>query len=232
MSSTNEQFAVLNAKLKEANVVKDEYIGRFLSLCAQYVDKLDNYRKMVNKKMKNKELEELYRITKSTELKEEEIEELNQNFDSVFLHLHAHTRMYAYIIYNLKDMKQEIQNKDLMRRAVRHLLVTDDDVMNEAERIVGHTLQRENQGDNGCLTVTEIARELEMEARDLNSFLRDKGIQKWKQGQYRLTPQYEGLGLTHDRLFIYYSKDGKKKRQTYLVWTPKGLEFIRKLIKG
>ena len=40
------------------------------------------------------------------------------------------------------------------------------------------------------------------------------------------------LGLTHDRLFIYYSKDGKKKRQTYLVWTPKGLEFIRKMIKG
>ena len=34
-------------------------------------------------------------------------------------------------------MKQEIQNKDLMSRAVRHLLVTDDDVMNEAERIVG-----------------------------------------------------------------------------------------------
>lgn len=129
-------------------------------------------------------------------------------------------------------MKQEIQNKDLMQRAVRHLLVTDDDVMNEAERIVGHTLQRENQGDNGCLTVTEIARELGMEARDLNSFLRDMGIQKWKQGQYRLTLRYEGRGLTHDRLFIYYSKDGKKKHQTYLVWTPQGLEFIRKLIKG
>ena len=69
-------------------------------------------------------------------------------------------------------MKQEQQHKDLMRRAVRHLLVTDDDVMNEKR-------------------------------------------------------------LTHDRLFIYYStKDGKKKRQTYLVWTPKGLEFIRSLIKG
>ena len=68
-------------------------------------------------------------------------------------------------------MKQEQQHKDLMRRAVRHLLVTDDDVMNEKR-------------------------------------------------------------LTHDRLFIYYStKDGKKKRQTYLVWTPKGLEFIRSLIK-
>ena len=87
LSVTNEKFSELNSKLTEAHRVKDEYIGRFLSLCSQYVDKLDNYRKMVNKKMKNKELDELFRISKSTELKEQEIEELNQNFDSVFLHL-------------------------------------------------------------------------------------------------------------------------------------------------
>ena len=37
--------------------------------------------------MKNKELDDLFQISKSTELKEREIEELNQNFDSVFLHL-------------------------------------------------------------------------------------------------------------------------------------------------
>ena len=58
-----------------------------MSLCSQYIDKLDNYRKMVNKKMKNKELEELFRISKSTELKEKELEELLLNFDSVFLNL-------------------------------------------------------------------------------------------------------------------------------------------------
>jgi hypothetical protein len=43
---------------------------------------------MVNKKMKNKELEELYRLSKSSELKERELDELLQNFDSVFLHLY------------------------------------------------------------------------------------------------------------------------------------------------
>ena len=37
--------------------------------------------------MKNKELEELFRISKSTELKEKELEELLLNFDSVFLNL-------------------------------------------------------------------------------------------------------------------------------------------------
>ncbi len=87
LSEKNSQFLVLNAKLAESNRVKEEYIGRFMSLCSQYIDKLDNYRKMVNKKMKNKEMDELYRMSKSTELKEKELEELYENFDSVFLHL-------------------------------------------------------------------------------------------------------------------------------------------------
>ena len=87
LSSVNAQLSMVNSQLSESNRVKEEYIGRFMSLCSQYIDKLDNYRKMVNKKMKNKELEELFLMSKSTELKEKELEELFLNFDSVFLHL-------------------------------------------------------------------------------------------------------------------------------------------------
>ena len=87
LSTLNAELSTLNSQLSETNRVKEEYIGRFMSLCSQYIDKLDDYRKMVNKKMKNKELEELFRLSKSTELKEKEHEELYQNFDSVFLHL-------------------------------------------------------------------------------------------------------------------------------------------------
>ena len=87
LSTLNAQLSTLNAQLTESNRVKEEYIGRFMSLCSQYIDKLDNYRKMVNRKMKNKELDELYRISKSTELKEKELEELYENFDTVLLHL-------------------------------------------------------------------------------------------------------------------------------------------------
>jgi DNA repair exonuclease SbcCD ATPase subunit len=88
LSTLNTQLSALNSQLSESNQVKEEYIGRFMSLCSQYIDKLDDYRKMVNKKMKNKELEELYRLSKSSELKERELDELLQNFDSVFLHLY------------------------------------------------------------------------------------------------------------------------------------------------
>jgi hypothetical protein len=90
LSSLNSKLSILNSQLSESNIVKEEYIGRFMSLCSQYIDKLDDYRKMVNKKMKNKELDELFQISKSTELKEKELEELLQNFDSVFLHLFPH----------------------------------------------------------------------------------------------------------------------------------------------
>lgn len=87
LSTLNNQLSTLNSQLTESNRVKEEYIGRFMSLCSQYIDKIDDFRKMVNKKMKNKELDELFRLSKSTELKERELEELYQNFDSVFLHL-------------------------------------------------------------------------------------------------------------------------------------------------
>ncbi len=87
LSSLNTQLSSLNAQLTESNRVKEEYIGRFMSLCSQYIDKLDNYRKMVHKKVKNKDFDDLYQTTKSTQLKEKELEELYENFDTVFLHL-------------------------------------------------------------------------------------------------------------------------------------------------
>ena len=87
LATVNRKLSTVNNLLSESNRVKEEYIGRFMSLCAQYIDKLDNYRKMVNKKMKNKELDELFQMSKSTELKEKELDELYENFDTVFLHL-------------------------------------------------------------------------------------------------------------------------------------------------
>ena len=119
----------------------------------------------------------------------------------------------------------------LMHQGIRKLLVTDGDVMNEAERIVGRTLTANNKHADGCITTTDIARGFGMETRDLNAFLTDKGVQRWKRGQFRLTPDFEGRGLAQDRLFIYYSKDRKQKERTYLVWTQKGADFINEEIK-
>ena len=125
---------------------------------------------------------------------------------------------------------QQLEQERLMHQGIRHLLVTDQDVMHEAEMIIGRTLISFNQHADGCITTTDIAKVIGMETNDLNSWLCDMGVQKWRRGQFRLTQDYEDLGLAQDRLFIYYSKDGKQKERTYLVWTQKGAEMIDKMI--
>lgn len=87
LSSTNGMLKASNDKLKESNGVKEEYIGQFLGACSHYIDKLDKMRLNVNKMVKNKQYNELYSMTKSSEVKEQELEELYANFDKVFLNL-------------------------------------------------------------------------------------------------------------------------------------------------
>ena len=133
----------------------------------------------------------------------------------------------------LEREKQKMKDEELRLRnfcGQQLLLQTDEDVLQEAERIVGLHLESCNRHADGCITVTEIAKSFGIEAHDLNSFLVDKGIQRWQRGQYRLTEDYEGRGLAQDRLFIYYSKKGKQKERTNLVWTQAGAEFIMNMV--
>ena len=124
----------------------------------------------------------------------------------------------------------QLERQRVAQKCVRKLLVTDEDVMNEAQRIIGRAIVSFNKHADGCITASDIAEAIGMDVKTLNAFLTDKRVQRWRRGQYRLTPEYEGLGLAQDRLFIYYSKDGKQKERTYLVWTPKGAEMIDKMI--
>jgi phage regulator Rha-like protein len=125
---------------------------------------------------------------------------------------------------------EQLEKERIQQGAVRHLLVTDSEIMKEAERIVELQLTSCNQHADDCITVTDIAKTIGIDTKDLNSFLCDKGVQKWCRGQFRLTPEYEGRGLAQSRHFIYYSKEGKQKERTYLVWTLKGVDFINSLL--
>ncbi len=83
----NQQQQHSNNLLSEANIIKEEYIGRFLDLCSTYIDKLEAYRRMLNKKASSGKTEELYKILKSTHLEEEELNEFYSNFDRSFLNI-------------------------------------------------------------------------------------------------------------------------------------------------
>lgn len=87
LSDLNVQLFTVNSHLKDSNRVKDEYITRFLQLCSEYIDKLDNYRIKINRKVKANQFDDIKKMTSSPQMKEDELKELFDNFDKVFLRL-------------------------------------------------------------------------------------------------------------------------------------------------
>lgn len=87
LSDINEQLRQAIIHLNDSNRVKDEYIGKFLSVCSDYIDKLDNYRIKINRKLKAGQQADVLRMTSSEQLKEDELKELFDHFDDIFLRL-------------------------------------------------------------------------------------------------------------------------------------------------
>ena len=87
LSDLNSQLRDANLKLNESNRVKDEYVGRFIHLCSFYIDRLDEMRKRVNKMVKSHDLDALVRFTGDSALRDTNLNELYEMFDTTFLHL-------------------------------------------------------------------------------------------------------------------------------------------------
>ena len=88
LSELNRDLLVVNNRLKESNRIKEEYIAHFFDLCSTYVNKLENYRKTLNKHASGKHWDEVFGILQSTTLIETELEELYKNFDAIFVSLY------------------------------------------------------------------------------------------------------------------------------------------------
>jgi hypothetical protein len=88
ISKKNNQLNERNTLLLDANQIKEEYIAHFFDLCSNYINKLEDYRKSLNKKAVNGDHEQLFKMLKSTSIIETEVEELYSHFDTIFLNLY------------------------------------------------------------------------------------------------------------------------------------------------
>ncbi len=88
LNMTNEQLTLANHKLDEANLVRERYIGYYLNQCAVYLDKLDDFRKNVYRKVKSRQLDDLQQLTSSNESLEKYAQDLYIDFDRTFLEVY------------------------------------------------------------------------------------------------------------------------------------------------
>ncbi len=78
----------LQTTLRLANKTKEVYISQFLSLCSIYMDKLNQFCKIANRKITTGKIDDLYKLTKSGKFVEEQSKEFYDVFDNAFLHLY------------------------------------------------------------------------------------------------------------------------------------------------
>lgn len=90
LNEANGSLSSTNKSLTEANHIKETYITQFMSECSAYIDKMDTYRRQLNKLAAGGKLELLYKELKSASFIEKELESFYNTFDETFLHLFPH----------------------------------------------------------------------------------------------------------------------------------------------
>ena len=81
-----------------------------------------------------------------------------------------------------------------------------------------------------CVTTTQLAKELDMTAQELNRRLCEMQIQYWQSGQYMLYAEFARQGFARSRTRKHTLKHGMVLTEMYLVWTERGREFIHRLL--
>ena len=78
----------LQEGLATANRIKEMYISQFLNLCTNYMDKLNQFCKIAERKISTGKADELYKLITSGRFAEEQSEEFYDTFDRAFLHIY------------------------------------------------------------------------------------------------------------------------------------------------
>ncbi len=71
-------------RMRESLIAKDDYIGRILSLCSNYIERLEDFNRMAGRKIKAGQVSELYDMIESGKMLQEQTHKFHELFDAAF----------------------------------------------------------------------------------------------------------------------------------------------------
>jgi hypothetical protein len=117
LNELNLQLSTTNNSLQESNMVKEEYITHFFDVCSAYVEKLETYRRLLNKHAKHQRIDEMLKILDYNIIKQE-LGELYKKFDTIFLNLYP-TFVEDFNAVRTDDSKITLKYGELMNTELR-----------------------------------------------------------------------------------------------------------------
>lgn len=119
LNTSNSDLNHLYEELLKANIIKEKYIGTFLNLYSDYINKLDIYRKLVKKYVTFNKIDELKKLSRSKQVVDTEMKLFHKNFDQSFLEIYP-----DFIIEFNKLLKED-----------KKIIVKKNEVLNTELRI-------------------------------------------------------------------------------------------------
>ena len=104
--------------------------------------------------------------------------------------------------------------------------LSNEEILDRADAIVGRTLRLVNEPAEDTLTATQVAKTFNMTVFDFNAILRDMGIQYRRGGHWNISDDLADRNLVRQRTHISYSLKGEKKVKVYMTWTLDGLRYL------
>ena len=109
LKDSNKALRVSNDELKNTNAKRELMANAFIRLCYQYIERLENQRKLVIRKIKTNQQKELLSILSSSKRSTEESQNFLSQFDKIFLSLYP---SFAKELNTLLTPEAQIQLKE------------------------------------------------------------------------------------------------------------------------
>lgn len=88
LSVLNSQLGTDNTELLNTNIKRDRLVKLYIDLCAKFINRLNNYTKLVRRKIIANQVKDLLSTVSSSRLSEEDATTFRTNFDKCFLALY------------------------------------------------------------------------------------------------------------------------------------------------
>lgn len=130
LTSLNEQLTSLNAKLNENLRIKEEYIGYGFYLNSEYLEKIEELYKLVNRKITVGQAADLKSMLKLSDIKGEK-DKMLREFDETFLRLfpsfiESYKELFPADDATLDDVEEGILTPEMRIFALIRLGITDN----------------------------------------------------------------------------------------------------------
>lgn len=118
LSKANKELRAINKQLKETGRIKEIYIMRYLDKCVSYLEKLEQYRRSLEKLAMASKIDELYKAIRSEQFLRDERKNFYIEFDKSFLTIFPN---FVNDFNNLLKEEERIQLKpgELMSTEIR-----------------------------------------------------------------------------------------------------------------